>query len=367
MAGEPSNTGHSRPGDDRRSPSAELIALARDARGLTQMQLAEASSISQPLISKIENGAYEVDDARVATIAAALGYPPEFFYQSGRTGWTVCMAHRKRQSMPVKRLQAIHAQVNISRMQILRLLQGVEINPPMAFPRMDIIEYDSPEEVARLARAHWRLPLGPVRSVVSVIEAAGGMIVRSRFPSDKIDAVSLWIPGSPPFFFVSEAIPGDRWRWSLTHEVGHAIMHASPTPDQEKEADRFASEFLMPAEEIRPELHHLTMAKLADLKERWRVSMQALIRRAYQVGAITERQQRSFFMRMSQMGYRKAEPFPFPQEELTLLRQVLSVHLTEHGYTPAELSRAALMLEDEFRRSYLPDMPEQGRHLQVVT
>ena len=141
-------------------------------------------------------------------------------------------------------------------------------------------------------------------------------------------------------------------------------MHATPTPDQEKEADRFASEFLMPAEQIEPELQGLTLAKLADLKERWKVSMQALIRRAYQLGAISERQQRSFFMRMSQMGYRKAEPFSFPQEEPTLLRQVLAVHVTDHGYTPEELSRAALMFEDEFRSVYLGG--DQARHLHAV-
>jgi Zn-dependent peptidase ImmA (M78 family)/plasmid maintenance system antidote protein VapI len=365
MARQPRRSERGALGNESRTLNHDLIVLAREARGITQTQLAVASSISQPVISKIENGVHDVGADRLVAIAGALGFPPEFFYQSERLGWTVCMADRKRKSMPIKRLQAIHAQVNIARMQVLRLLHSVEINPALDFPRMDILEFESPEEVARLARAHWRLPLGPIRSVIDTIEAAGGIVIRTQFASEKIDAVSLWVPGSLPFFFANEAIPGDRWRWSLTHEIGHAIMHASPTPDQEKEADRFASEFLMPAEEVRPELQRLTMAKLADLKERWKVSMQALIRRAYQVGAITERQQRSFFMRMSQMGYRKSEPFPFPQEEPTLLKQVLAVHLGEHGYTPTELSRAAFMLEDEFRATYLGG--EQSRHLHAVS
>jgi Zn-dependent peptidase ImmA (M78 family)/DNA-binding XRE family transcriptional regulator len=365
MAKDSRNSGRGTLGNEARTVNPDLIALAREARGMTQTQLAASSSISQPVISKIENGAYEVDADRLLAIAEALGYPPEFFYQSGRLGWTVCMADRKRKTMPLKRLHAIHAQVNIARMQVMRLLNGVEIDPALDFPRLDVLEFESPEEIARLARAHWRLPFGPLRSVIDTVESAGGIVIRTQFASEKIDAVSLWVPGSPPFFFMNETIPGDRWRWSLTHELGHAIMHATPTPDQEKEADRFASEFLMPADEIRPELEHLTMAKLADLKERWRVSMQALIRRAYQVGAITERQQRSFFMRMSQMGYRKSEPFPFPQEEPTLLQQVLTVHLGQHGYTPSELSQATLMLEDEFRATYLGGDP--SRHLHAVS
>jgi Zn-dependent peptidase ImmA (M78 family)/transcriptional regulator with XRE-family HTH domain len=324
---------------------------------MTQTELAAASSISQPLISKMENGVHEITHDRLKAIAAALRYPPEFFCRSGRTAWTVCMAHRKRQSMPITQLRTIQAQVNIARMQITRLMQGLEIDAPLGFPRMDVAEFESPEEVARLARAHWRLPLGPVESMIATIEAAGGIVVRSRFATDKLDAIGLWIPGAPPFFFMNSAIPGDRWRWSLGHEMGHAMLHASPTADQEKEADRFASEFLMPAEEIRSELQHLTLPKLADLKERWKVSMQALVRRAHQVGAITERQQRSFFMRFSQMGYRKTEPFPIPQEEPTLLREIVSLHFAQHGYTSAELSTAALMLEDEFRATYMEAEP----------
>ena len=201
--------------------------------------------------------------------------------------------------------------------------------------------------------------------MIETIEAAGGIVIRSQFASEKIDAISLWIPGSPPFFFVNEGIPGDRWRWSLAHEIGHAVMPRRFYAGSGEGSGRSASEFLMPADEIRPELKALTMPKLADLKERWKVSMQALIRRAYQVGAITERQQRSFFMRMSQMGYRKVEPFPFPQEEPTLLRQVLSLHLREHGYTSKELSQAALMLESEFRATYLEG--DESRHLHAVS
>jgi Zn-dependent peptidase ImmA (M78 family)/DNA-binding XRE family transcriptional regulator len=333
----------------------DLIELAREARGMTQGALAEATgSISQPLISKIEHGTHAPSAERLQSIAKALEYPPEFFYQSGRIGWTVCLHHRKRQSMPVSRLKMIHAQVNIARMQVMRLMRGIEIDSPLTFPRMDIAEYESPEQIARMARGHWRLPLGPVRSVIGAVEDAGGFVLSENFDTTRLDAISIWVPGGPPFFFMNAAMPGDRWRWSLAHEMGHALMHTQPTPDQESEADRFASEFLMPAEEIRPELVRLTMPRLAELKERWKVSMQALIRRAYQLEVITQRQQRSFFMRFSQMGYRKQEPFPIPQEEPRLLQRTLEVHEKEHGYNPAELAKSALMFEDEFRTAYMP-------------
>jgi hypothetical protein len=67
---------------------------------------------------------------------------------------------------------------------------------------------------------------------------------------------------------------------------------------------------------------------------------------------ITERQQRSWFMRFGQLGYRKTEPVEIPREEPTLVGRVVEFHRQEHGYSDAELSRAARLYESEFKAIY---------------
>jgi Zn-dependent peptidase ImmA (M78 family) len=52
------------------------------------------------------------------------------------------------------------------------------------------------------------------------------------------------------------AADGARARFSLAHEIGHAVLHwdrfdAPEGPDAEREAHRFAAALLMPAAEIR--------------------------------------------------------------------------------------------------------------------
>lgn len=93
--------------------------------------------------------------------------------------------------------------------------------------------------------------------------------------------------------------------------------------------------------------------------------MQALIMRAATVGTITERQKRSFFMRMSQLGMRKLEPVEIPHELPQTVDTAIQIHRTEHGYSIAELSTAAHMFEEEFVAKYLP--PERARRLQSIT
>ena len=70
--------------------------------------------------------------------------------------------------------------------------------------------------------------------------------------TERISAASQWLTGDDrPYFFVNAAHSGDRQLFSLAHEIGHMVLHAYPEQEQEDQADRFASEFLMPEAEIR--------------------------------------------------------------------------------------------------------------------
>ena len=56
------------------------------------------------------------------------------------------------------------------------------------------------------------------------------MVISVDFETPRIDAISRWMPGLPPLFFVNKDIPKDRYRYSLTHELGHVVMHALGCP-----------------------------------------------------------------------------------------------------------------------------------------
>jgi hypothetical protein len=136
--------------------------------------------------------------------------------------------------MPVRELKIIQAKVNIVRMQMAKLIRGVEIKSESVFPRMDVEEYDGgPEEIAALVRKAWGLQPGPIPHMVNAIEDVGGVVFRWPFGNRKLDAISQCVPGLPPLFFVNAQASNDRVRFSLAHELGHVVMHRVPTPDQE--------------------------------------------------------------------------------------------------------------------------------------
>lgn len=337
----------------------EMLTLARDLVGLTQGRLADLAGISQAEVSKIESGIRVPNEDQVLAFAKYLKSPVEFFYlpDSVKSFGTACVYHRKRQSTTQGVLRRLLAVVNKRRIQVRRLLNSTEIGDNL-FPRMDFDEYQGgPPEIARALRASWKLPPGPINNLTKAIEDAGGIVLRFDFGTNKVDAVSQWVLGSPPLFFVNSTTPGDRMRYSLAHEIGHIVMHQLPTGDMEREADRFASEFLMPEASIAGQLADITLPRLAALKPYWKTSMAALLKRAGDLGVITERNKNYLWFRMGQLGYKSSEPVSIPLESPALLAEMIELHRGELGYSVSDLARLLIATEEEIMMEFVPQRP----------
>ena len=83
----------------------------------------------------------------------------------------------------------------------------------------------------------------------------------------------------------------DRKRMSIAHELGHLVLESDGL-DEEKAAFRFAAAFLAPSECIRSTLgvkrKRIDIRELQLLKEEFGISIQALIRRCFDLKIITE-------------------------------------------------------------------------------
>jgi Zn-dependent peptidase ImmA (M78 family)/transcriptional regulator with XRE-family HTH domain len=333
----------------------EMLILARESRGMIQSDLATAASISQANISKYESGIVKVKPEHLAVISRILGYPKEFFFLNERKyGFaSSCTYHRKRETAPIKEMNTALAQINVIRIHISRLLNGVEMECANQFQRLDLDEYDGDvEQIARQTRINWRIPNGPITNLIEQIESAGGIVFRCSFGTRKIDAISQWLPNLPPIFFVNDEIPTDRMRWSLAHEIGHLIMHQFPTDFPEKEADRFAAAFLMPAGDIYADLISLTTTRLPQLKLRWKVSMQSISRRAYDLKLLTDWQYRNMCQYFAKTGQRTKEPVELPAEIPSTIDDLFRFYQQNYQYSSEDLCRLLYLEESEIANLY---------------
>ena len=322
----------------------EMLILARQSRGYSQSELAEVLSMSPGWLSRIEAGIREVTPEALQKMSEVLDYPTSFFSKSTRLyGPGISeMFNRSRSKVPIKSRDKNQACSEILRINIESLLNGVDIGD-IEIPKYDIEEFDNNiQNIARAVRAKWNLPHGPIKNVVKTIEDARGIIVPINFESRLVDATSIAPQNMPPIFFIGTNFPTDRIRFSLSHELGHIVMHQdNPNPYQEHQADVFAAEFLMPEEDIISYLSDINLPKLATLKPYWKVSMAALLKRAKDLEVISDRHYKTLWIEMGRAGYRVREPLELdlPEEKPKLIEDIIGVYCNQMNYSVEELAK----------------------------
>lgn len=296
--------------------NGQRLTMARQLAGLRKARLAELIGMSPASVTGWESGAKRPNRATVAKLALALRVEPQFF--AGGPPPHIEKPHfRSLRSTPQVAQDEAEAYGQFVT-EVTGLLEKVVELPEASLPDLPVApdEADaSPEEVAREARDFFGVAPGPIQHVVRLAERAGVVVVFSEPGVAAIDAYSLHTGTRP--IIVLNPVKKDyyRQRFDVAHEIGHLIMHHDAEPGgkiAEEQANRFAAEFLMPAEEIALHLPATTASrgwgKLAELKEHWGVSLAALLYRARTLGVMRDVTYRNAMIRMSQNGWRRAEP-----------------------------------------------------------
>lgn len=273
------------------------LTVVREWRGLTKKELASRIEKTPSAISQFESEDYALrpDADTVKRLSLALGVPIPFFaLDSELRPIPLDAGHfrslRSASQRDRRRLLAVASLL----CDLVRFLEQ-HVDWPVdavadAVERAGSIE--DVEACARAARAAWGLKLGPIPGMTRLLESKGVLVVPIDQQSRKVDAFSLWHKGRPCVFLGTQKGSTSRAEFDAAHELGHLIRHADVAAGDrsaEREADSFASAFLLPKESFLPVCpRRLNWDHFVELKRRWRVSLAALVRRARDLGRLSD-------------------------------------------------------------------------------
>ncbi|MEP1034401.1 XRE family transcriptional regulator [Ekhidna sp.] len=331
-----------------------MLTLARESRGISQSELSKKIGVSQGKLSKAEKGEQGLPDDAFVKLSKVLEYPPKFFYQKSPSAPVSHYYYRKRITIPQKTVMQVESVVKIFRQNIDSLTDAVEL-PEFRLPTFNP-DIESPEVIAEKVRYILNISRGPVPNLVNLLETNGVIVVKTDLLSEKIDGISSVSDKGNRIIFLNERMPADRQRFSLAHELGHMLMHfdiPTITEDVEDEANRFASEFLMPRNEVINSLRALNFPKLGELKRYWKVSMKSLVYRAKMIKAIDDRQYRNLMINFSKKGMTKSEPIQLAEEKPFIIDRIIKMHLNDLAYSEKDLASIIHLLPDEFQNRFM--------------
>jgi Zn-dependent peptidase ImmA (M78 family)/DNA-binding XRE family transcriptional regulator len=357
------------------------LKLARLRRGFTSKALAAEVGVSAQAITSFESGSRAPSPQTVDSLSFALHFPRAFFLgdEVEVIGERV-PSFRSRRSMTSKLRDKVLASGTIATGLISPAFRNRFVLPTLDLPDLS---GEGPTESAEILRELWRLGRGPIKNMVHLLESKGVEVYWLDEPSPVVDAFSLW-HGDQPFVILNANKPaGDRGRYDAAHELGHLVMHRYHDlvgdRNTEREADIFAANFLLPADQYKQETpRYPILERFFPLKERWGVSIGAMVRRSRDVGVFTEWDYIRACKDISRHGWRVSEPVPVERERSHLHRMIFD-RLAGRQYFPADLARdLSVQFEDladlvpvsrEFdakRVRRLPDVGEPGRYLRLL-
>lgn len=356
-------------------PLPNRIRLARELRGLTQRQVVETmgNAISPPALSQIESGKLRPSAATIEGLAAVLDVPPYFFTAQWPTDDQPVVYFRDLRSTSARERRRATAQALLLSDLITALEQYVRL-PEVSVPSLPAAGGATTEEIEHitlLVRQAWDLGSGPIPHVVRDLERHGVVVARLTLGNVSVDAFSTRVRPRPLVLLTDDKSDNYvRSRFDASHELGHLVMHESMEPgtkELERQAQNFASSFLMPETSARQELPSRLDAtgwsRLAEMKRTWGMSMAALLFRARSLRIISVDGYQSAMRYMSSRGWRTQEPgdreMGAPEAPLLLERSVRRAAIEAGLSIEAIVQSAHLPLKDihDLLETALDDRP----------
>lgn len=296
----------------------ERIQQARKASGLSLRALAEKAGVSAMAISKYENNQSTPSSKVLLALAKALCVRSEYFFRRAQVVLRE-VEYRKHSKLPKKVLDQIEGDVIEQIERFIELEQLMPVNPiqvfklPAGLPEQ-INDFERIESIAVDIRKAWGLGNNPIPDLIDTLEERGIKIFQfSALHDEKFDGLAASVNGTP-VIVVGRDWPGDRQRFTLSHELGHLILKGRLAEglDEEKAANRFAGTFLVPASEAIKELGYnrnwLEPVELCVLKQTYGLSMRGWIYRASDLGILNKASAKRMWDYFRSRNWIKKEP-----------------------------------------------------------
>ena len=346
--------------------NGKRLTEARELRSMTKVSLSSISGISRLSITQYEKGEQNPRHDVVEKLANYLNVPYEFFFTESsdistksvffRSFSAATKSERTRSETKLKWLKEIY----------LWLADYIEI-PNFEIPDFGINENnyltltnERIESIVEELRVFWGLEHDPILNLTNFLEHKGVIISLGEAETNNIDAFSEWdfANGFNPIIFVgSDKKSAVRCRFALAHELGHMILHHKIPKERmnqknhrtrERQANYFASAFLLPAETFLQSFSRPTLEQFVLNKKKLKVSVAAMIKRANALRVIEESEQTSLFKLLSKRGWRLREPFDdeILFEESMYLKRCIELLLEEKLITLNDLVELTFPIEE---------------------
>ena len=330
---------------DKKSIVSKRIKEARIARGMSMQELANRINVTRQAVSQFELGVIVPKPEVFTEISKVLNFPKVFFtfnreLKNNDSKGAIFFRSLKSATRTAREMMKCRiewAESSIDYLQEFINFPQANLQELLKIDETTITDEDKIEEIANNLRQYWSLGYGPINNLTNILEKRGFVITFINHENDKIDSFSQLRNGKYFILLNRHKSSAVRLRFDLAHELGHLLLHNYIDEEElndksilnkiEKEAHSFAGAFLFPRDSAIADINSTSFNHLIALKEKWKISIAAIVLRAGELGIFTENQVLSLNKQISYNKMRQKEPLDdeLKIEEPLALRQAINL------------------------------------------
>lgn len=333
------------------------LKLARIYSGLTTDELGDKIGVTRQGISQFENGKNDPSLSTLISLASTLHFPVSFFTKedANRGVDNVGSTYFRKLLTTSKKYQ----QEQIAKMKFVARIYSF-LNQYVEFPHVNLPNFGSdvnPELAAKRLRVFWKLDDSPITNIIRVMENNGIVVTSFETSTDDVDAYSHKLNDLFIVVLSKNKQVAARTNFDAAHELGHILLHnwyedldslsREEFKSRENEANAFASAFLLPEEAFRHDFARFGqrgrgLERFVAMKQKWHVSIEALLYRSRELELITTTQYQSLYRLLHKKGWYHNEPCDdaIPFVSPVMLKSAVSLLLKENVFTPVSFMKS---------------------------
>jgi Zn-dependent peptidase ImmA (M78 family) len=335
---------------------AAKLASARAASGLSTRavkdQLGNRFSISHATIANYEKARTIPTLEVLAVLADVYERPLTWFFESGPSLSGIRYRNLKSKvRVGDRHLFEAKAQHWLEAYARLESRLGEPLRPQHGVPGIGL---DQPEhEIARNVRKILKLRQEePIPSIVAVLEHFGVRTI--ELPTElRIDGLAARF-GSEFAVVLNPNTSNDRCRMNAAHELAHVLLgdcHTNKLREQEIERRAYgvASHLILPQRQLLEAFEGRSFVRLVQFKEKFGVSIAAMVYRAEQSGIIDPKLAKWIWIEFAKRGWRTKEPGHVRPDRARRFERLLEEALTGQKLSWREAESFLGVREKELR------------------
>ena len=299
--------------------SKSNLKAIREYKCITIKDLSRHSYISEEKIRNFEDGRENIDLESLMKLCNALGCSKEDLNRADKL-------ERLKTNIFFRNQGYINKKEELSYVQRCKMVYRIYnfLRYYLKLPKLEDMNFNKSniEEVALKLRNQWDIDNEPICHMVGLLESKGFIVCNVNPGKQKVEAFSqvLELEDNKAYIISigNDNKSAARRNYDLAYELGHCILHSDIDMSKvsknefnklQEEAMEFAGEFLLPKESFMNDLIYPNELEFyIELKNKYIVPIKLLIKRAYDLGAISSRKYEYFIKEMKQQGWDKKEP-----------------------------------------------------------